>query len=143
MSKVQSLTPSQTRRSGRRARLQAESEATRAVARKKRGEKHPDQLRGVASLDAAREWLFSRGIEDIECVVPDQAGVGKMMPVEKFLAGPTMSLPTSILTQTITGDYPEDDESFQHDPADRDILFEPDFATLATVPWATDPTAQI
>src|SRR4029077_15780901 len=44
---------------------------------------------------------------------------------------------------TIPGGYPDDDESFQHAPADRDILFEPDFATLATVPWATDPTAQI
>ena len=115
------------------------------MARKKRAEKIPEQARGVASLDAAREWLSARGTEDIECVVPDQAGVGrgKMMPVGKFLAGPTMSLPSSILTQTITGDYPDDDESFQHDPADRDILFEPDFATLATVPWATDPTAQI
>jgi glutamine synthetase len=146
MTKVHSLSSPQPRRSGRRARLAAESEASGATAaRKKRREKVPEPVRGVPSLDAAREWLSSRAIEDIECVVPDQAGVGrgKMMPVEKFLAGPTMSLPSSILTQTITGDYPEDDESFQHDPADRDILFEPDFATLATVPWATDPTAQI
>ena len=108
-------------------------------------EKAPEPVRGVVSLDAAREWLSSRAIEDIECVVPDQAGVGrgKMMPASKFLAGPTMSLPSSILTQTITGDYPDDDDSFQHDPADQDILFEPDLATLAVVPWATDPTAQI
>src|SRR5262245_33533019 len=126
MSKVQSIPTPQPRRSGRRARI-AETEGT-APPRKKRGDKSLEPVRGVQSLDAAREWLISRGTEDIECVVPDQAGVGrgKMMPVEKFLAGPTMSLPSSILTQTITGDYPDDDESFQHDPADRDILFEPD-----------------
>lgn len=115
------------------------------MARKKRTEKAPEPQRGAASIDEAREWLAERNIEDIECVVPDQAGVGrgKMMPVAKFLEGPTMTLPSSVLTQTITGEYPEDDESFQHDPADQDILFEPDLATLAIVPWATDPTAQL
>ncbi len=104
-----------------------------------------EEARGVASLELARDWLASRGIEDIECVLPDQAGVarGKMMPVSKFLAGPTMTLPGSILTQTITGDYPDDDGDFRHDPADQDLLFEPDFSTLSTVPWETDPTAQL
>lgn len=104
-----------------------------------------DGRRGVNSLEEAREWLKAKGIEDIECTVPDQAGVarGKMMPVGKFLAGPTMSMPGSILTQTITGDYPSDDDDFQNDAADRDILFEPDFSTLAVVPWESDPTAQI
>ena len=87
----------------------------------------------------------ARSIEDIECVVPDQAGVarGKMMPVAKFLAGPTMSMPGSIFTQTIAGDWPDDDESFENDPADQDILLEPDFSTLAVVPWEEDPTAQL
>jgi glutamine synthetase len=115
------------------------------LARKKKPEKAPESVRGAASIEAARDWLAARNIEDIECVVPDQAGVGrgKMMPVSKFLEGPTMTLPSSVLTQTITGEYPDNDESFQHDPADQDILFEPDLATLAVVPWATDPTAQI
>jgi glutamine synthetase len=115
------------------------------VARKKKPAETQEAVRGVPSLDRARAWLAARKIEDIECVVPDQAGVGrgKMMPVEKFLDGPTMTLPSSVLTQTITGDYPDDDESFQHDPADQDILFEPDLSTLAVVPWATDPTAQV
>ncbi len=104
-----------------------------------------EAARGVASIDVARDWLSSRGIEDIECVLPDQAGVarGKMMPVSKFLAGPTMTLPGSILTQTITGEYPEDEGDFRHDPADQDLLFEPDLSTLSTVPWETDPTAQL
>jgi len=104
-----------------------------------------DGQRGVASVEAARDWLAERRIEDIECIVPDQAGVarGKMMPVQKFLAGPTMTMPVSILTQTITGDYPEDNEVFQSDPADQDILLVPDFSTLSVVPWESDPTAQL
>ena len=64
------------------------------------------EVRGVKSAEAGRAWAKKRGIEDIECVVPDQAGVarGKMMPVQKFFARPTMSLPSSIFSQTITGD---------------------------------------
>ncbi len=67
--------------------------------RKRPAKAREDAKRGAASLDEARDWLKARGIEDIECVVPDQAGVarGKMMPVSKFLAGPTMSMPGSIL----------------------------------------------
>ncbi|MCP4381913.1 MAG: glutamine synthetase [Hyphomicrobiales bacterium] len=99
----------------------------------------------IPSLDAARAWLKERRIEDIECLVPDLAGVarGKMMPVEKFLTGPIMAMPGSIFTQTIAGDWPRDDESFQSDQADRDILLEPDLNTLRVVPWEDDPTAQI
>ncbi len=116
------------------------------MARRKKGEKSPaDNVRGVASLDEAQDWLRARGIEDIECIAPDQAGVarGKMMPVSKFLAGPTMSMPGSILTQTSSGDYQHDDDLYHTDAADADILFEPDFSTLTVVPWENDPTAQL
>ena len=104
-----------------------------------------ERASGVASLEEAREWLAARRIEDIECVVPDQAGVarGKMMPVSKFRAGPVMSMPVSIFTQTIAGDWPGDDETFQNDEADRDVLLDPDLSTLAVVPWEEDPTAQL
>lgn len=108
-------------------------------------EQTPERASGVASLEEAREWLAARRIEDIECVVPDQAGVarGKMMPVSKFLAGPVMSMPVSIFTQTISGDWPHDDDLFQNDEADRDVLLDPDLSTLAVVPWEEDPTAQL
>ncbi len=101
--------------------------------------------RGAASVEEARAWLAARGIEDIECVVPDQAGVarGKMMPVQKFVAEPSMAIPGSIFTQTIAGDWPQDNDSFQNDPADRDVILEPDFSTLSVVPWEADPTAQV
>ena len=42
--------------------------------------------RGVANWKEAAEWLRARGIEDIECITPDLAGVprGKMMQSSKF-----------------------------------------------------------
>jgi glutamine synthetase len=101
--------------------------------------------RKATPVALARQWLGERNIEDIECILPDQAGVarGKMMPVEKFLASPTMTMPGSVLTQTIAGDYPPNDDDYQNDPADQDIHLEPDYATLSVVPWEEDPTAQI
>lgn len=104
-----------------------------------------ESLRGVSNVDAARDWLNHRNIQDIECIVPDLAGVarGKMMPTEKFFSGPVMTMPASIFAQTISGDYPEDDERFQHNPTDGDLYFRADYSTLTTVPWESDPTAQL
>ncbi len=102
-------------------------------------------VRGVTGVDAARQWCRARRIEDVECIIPDQAGVarGKLMPTEKFFGGHPMTLPASIFTQTITGDYPEEEEAFTEGLTDGDLLFRPDFSTLAIVPWASDPTAQV
>ena len=115
------------------------------MAKKKKSSIPTGELRGVADAAAAQEWLEERGLEDIECMVPDMSGVarGKMMPVAKFGEAPTMSIPGSIFTQTITGDYPDDDDAFQIDAADSDIKLIPDYSTLAVVPWASDPTGQI
>ena len=101
--------------------------------------------RGVTSFEEAQVWLEERGIEDIECIVPDMAGVarGKMMPVEKFLSGPVMTMPSSIFAQTISGDYPPEDDRFKHNPTDGDLFFRADYSTLTAVPWETDPTAQL
>jgi glutamine synthetase len=113
---------------------------------KKKRPSPPTGVRGVADAAEAAEWLEQRGLEDIECIVPDQSGVarGKMMPVSKFVDAPTMSIPGSIFTQTITGDYPDDEHvDFEIDEADGDIRLEPDYSTLSVVPWASDPTAQV
>ena len=113
--------------------------------KKKTTKSTAERVRGADNLANARTWMNARGLEDIECIVPDIAGVarGKMMPAAKFFDQPTQSLAGSIFRQTITGDYPENDETFQHDPADGDILLEPDYSTLSIVPWESDPTAQI
>lgn len=115
------------------------------MAKKKKSSASTSDLRGVADAAAAAAWMEDRGLEDIECIVPDMSGVarGKMMPVAKFIDAPTMSIPGSIFTQTITGDYPDDDDAFEMDAADSDIKLVPDYSTLAVVPWASDPTGQI
>ncbi|MBK1622901.1 glutamine synthetase family protein [Afifella marina] len=102
--------------------------------------------RGVANSEEARRWCRERAIEDIECIVPDQAGVarGKLMPTGKFFDDKPMTLPAAIFTQTITGDYPDrDEEEYAESITDGDLIFRPDFSTLAVVPWASDPTAHV
>jgi len=107
----------------------------------------PDQRinRGVASLEEAQAWFARQNIEEIECVVPDLAGVarGKIMPVRKFLGTPSMNLPLAVFYQTITGDFPEFEGAVNAVQSDTDIFLTPDLATLAVVPWAQDPTAQV
>ncbi|MFC0220617.1 glutamine synthetase family protein [Pseudochelatococcus lubricantis] len=100
--------------------------------------------RGAVDIDDARDFMARAGIEEIECFVANQAGVarGKVMPSEKFLGNPVMSLPGAIFYQTIAGDYPE--EVLQREmPADGDLVLRPDLSTLTAVPWASDPTAQV
>ncbi len=54
-------------------------------------------------------WLRERQIEEVECIVPDLAGVarGKVMPAVKFADMQPSHLPISIFWQTITGGYGE------------------------------------
>jgi glutamine synthetase len=101
--------------------------------------------RGVSNAAEALEWLKERGIEDIECIVPDQSGVarGKMMPVSKFFSGAAMTMPSAVFRQTIAGDYPDENQYFRYDPRDGDLVFRPDYSTLSVVPWESDPTAQL
>lgn len=105
----------------------------------------PQTERGVPDEATARVWCRERRIDDIECIIPDQAGVarGKLMPTPKFFGGNPMTLPASMFTQTITGEYPEEEEAFIEGVTDSDLIFKPDFTTLAVVPWASDPTAQV
>jgi glutamine synthetase len=88
------------------------------------------------------DWLREHGITEVECILPDITGVarGKIIPKEKFLANPEIRLPEVVLTQTVTGDFP--DENYL-DLTDPDMVLKPDPNTLRYVPWATDPTAQL
>lgn len=101
--------------------------------------------RGVKTLAEAKAWMAARGITEIECTVPDLAGVarGKIMPASKFFSSPVMNLPLSIFFQTISGEYPDYEGLVDSVAADSDLVMEPDFSTLAVVPWAQDPTAQV
>ena len=41
-----------------------------------------------------------------------------MMPARKFMEGGTLSLPSSVFLQTISGEFPEDSETFTYPEAD-------------------------
>ena len=102
-------------------------------------------LRGVKNWKEASSWLEWRGIEDIECIAPDQAGVarGKMMPSKKFTSNTSLALPSAVFMTTISGRYPDDSGDFTYPEADGDLKLLPDLSTLCEVPWESDPTAQV
>lgn len=111
--------------------------------RTKVAEKHAaDAPRGVNSLPEAKAWMVAaREITEIECTVPDLAGVarGKIMPVSKFLTSPVMNLPLSVFLQTISGEYPAYEGLVDPVVADSDLVLQPDLTTLCSVPWAQGP----
>ena len=102
-------------------------------------------LRGVTGWKEAGEWLRARGIEDIECITPDLAGVprGKMMLTSKFNGNTSLALPNAVFRHTISGEYPDESGGFRYDERDSDLKLVPDLSTLAIVPWEEDPTAQV
>ena len=90
-------------------------------------------------------WFEEHRITEVECMIPDFAGVprGKILPTKKFLSGLQgfeHRLPESILTQGITGEWPDEDYVAI---ADHDVILVPDMTTVRHVPWYSEPTAQI
>lgn len=94
-------------------------------------------MKDIADL---RTWLVDHGIDEIEAIVPDMAGVarGKFMPARKFVEQGGMRLPQSLFVQTVTGQY-ADEEHFG--TIDRDMVARADLDTVRVVPWASEPTA--
>ena len=69
-------------------------------------------------------WLRERAITEVECLVSDQSGVarGKILPAAKFirsLGDDSLRIPEELFVQTVTGDYPHDQENRVTDPAMR------------------------
>ncbi len=95
------------------------------------------------TAEALVGWAREHQIEEIECVMPDMAGIarGKVMPASKFVRGNQVRLPTSTFFATITGEYVWESE---HDlDADSDLYLVPDLATARAVPWASDRSLQV
>ena len=92
-----------------------------------------------------QEWFTAHGITEVECLVTDLTGIlkGKIMPARKYLNGGRPRLPDSIFIQTVTGGYPDDEDSRFWNPAEQDMQLIPDTSAVYLVPWAEDPTAQI
>ncbi|WP_020593813.1 glutamine synthetase family protein [Kiloniella laminariae] len=98
------------------------------------------------TFEELEKWCKDRRITEVECMIPDISGVprGKILPTEKFLRGIGSQghrLPESIFTQTVTGEFPEEDTWV--DIVDRDVILEPDLTTIRPVPWYKEPTAQV
>ena len=56
-------------------------------------------------------YLKEQKITEVECVICDMTGIarGKIAPVDKFIDEKGMRMPESVLLQTVTGDYVEDE----------------------------------
>lgn len=90
--------------------------------------------------------LKQQKITEVECVVSDLTGIarGKISPTNKFLGEGGMRLPESVLLQTVTGDFVDDDVYYDLlDEADIDMVCRPDPDAIFLVPWALEPTAMV
>ncbi|MDH6265981.1 glutamine synthetase [Rhizobium sp. SG_E_25_P2] len=92
---------------------------------------------------AFKTYQGDRRIYEVECMIPDFAGVsrGKAMPAGKFGSGLRSFLPSSIFYQTITGNYADLEINDQW--TEVDLVLVPDMATACAAPWADDVTLQI
>lgn len=91
------------------------------------------------------KWLSDRSITEVECLVPDIAGIprGKILPADKYnkvLGGSGLRLPEYVFGQTVTGDY---HDSVVLNAAVGDVVLKPDENAAYLVPWYSEPTAQI
>lgn len=93
--------------------------------------------------EAFKAYRAGREIDEVECIVPDLAGMsrGKTMPARHFNPKHETYLPVSIFYQTITGRDVEMDIDNQW--AEGDLVLRPDMSTAKAVPWAKEPTLQV
>ncbi len=92
------------------------------------------------------EWFAARRISEVECLVADMSGTarGKILPPAKFLKGSRsdgLRIPEEVFALTITGRYVWETSAVSDSAID--IYMKPDPDTVRTVPWYTEPTAQV
>jgi glutamine synthetase len=97
-------------------------------------------------MSSLSEFIGQHRITEVECLVPDLSGIarGKILPAEKFLRilrERGLRMPEAIFIQTVTGEYPDDEDVTS--PANFDIYMVPDERTIRLVPWYKEPTAQV
>ncbi len=99
-------------------------------------------------MSAIEEFLKEHRIEEVECLVPDMAGIarGKILPADRFVQGMKtngLRIPEAVFVQTVTGDYPPSADDTVISPATQDVFLVPDQDTVRVVPWYQEPTAQV
>jgi len=92
--------------------------------------------------EAARNYINSRRVDEVECIIADIAGVarGKAMPASKFGTQTNYYMPNSIFLQTITGEWADNPSGAFTEP---DMILVPDFSTTTAAPWTADVTLQV
>ncbi|MGI2169095.1 glutamine synthetase family protein [Shewanella sp. MF05960] len=97
-------------------------------------------------MDKLIAFLKDNKITEVECVISDLTGIarGKIAPVAKFIDEKGMRLPESVLLQTVTGDYINDEIFYSLlDDADIDFVCVPDENAVFMLPWTVEATAQV
>lgn len=97
------------------------------------------------TLQDTKSWLADNAIQEIECLVPDIAGIarGKILRTERFVAAlqsNSLHLAESLYSQDVRGDTVM---TSAISPLEPDIVLKADLNTLRLVPWATVPTALV
>ena len=92
-----------------------------------------------ASNEYIKQWIESREISEVECLIPDITGNarGKIIPAEKYCKEYGMRIPEGIFTQTVTGDWTEG--SGVVNPIEIDMIGRPDERTIRKLPWLEEP----
>jgi len=96
-------------------------------------------------IEELDKWLKAENIDDIECMVADNAGIarGKSIPRIKFIEGlktRQLRIPETLFGMTITGDFALNDHLSE---TERDVILEPDLDTICMTPWQSEPTATV
>ena len=96
-------------------------------------------------IEGVENWLKAENIDNIECMVADNAGVarGKSISRKKFLEGVQnrqIRIPETLFGMTISGDFALNDHMSE---IERDVMLEPDLNTICTTPWQPEPTANV
>lgn len=99
----------------------------------------------TARIEELDRWLKQEKIDDIECMIADNAGIarGKSMPRVKFIEGLQsrgLRMPETVFGMTITGDYALNDYLSE---TERDVILIPDLDTVCMTPWQREPTASV
>lgn len=95
---------------------------------------------------ALETWIKEKGVTEIELMLPDMNGIirGKVVPAMRFLQGVergTLRIASSILTVTMTGDYPDLPSGIDEAIQDPDCVLIPDPASIRVAPGYRTPTA--
>nr|WP_319527932.1 glutamine synthetase family protein [Pseudomonas laurentiana] len=90
--------------------------------------------------------LKQQGITEVECMISDFCGIarGKITSTGRLLDEGGIRLPESVLLQTVTGDFVDDEVFFALlDEAGADMFCRPAPGACHVMPWLAEPTVMV